>query len=817
MFSLKTIAEITNGVIYGIHEKYIDSFVTDSRQRSFSNQALFVALVTERNNGHRYIESLQEQITCFLVSELPSEEVASLTMHSFILVKDTLKALQQMAAYHRQQFSIPVIGITGSNGKTVVKEWLFQLLNETETICRSPKSFNSQLGVPLSVLKLEANHTLGIFEAGISKSNEMENLQNVIQPTIGVLTSLGDAHSEGFTDNTHKLSEKLKLFKSCEKVIINGVTKSSLPITLQNKVLCIHNSNDADVQLTYTIDKTKTHIQLKTNTKQFSFYIPFTDKASIYNAATCAVVLLEINYDLADFEKRFLTLQSLALRLEVKTGIQQSMLINDFYNSDLDSIQIALDFLSQQHRKEKKIAILSDIEQSSKNKNDLYLNLQSLLQKTGIDTLIGIGKDISEHQKIFNANALFFESTSDFILNHTKHLSLFHNSSILLKGARSFGFERISNVLQLKSHDTVLEINLNNLTQNINYYKSLIKSPTQLMCMVKATAYGSGSTEIAATLQHIGVNYLAVAYADEGVELRQANITLPIMVMSPEKDAWTDIINFHLEPEVYSFAILNQLIEQLELAQITEPFPIHIKVDTGMHRLGFEPNDINTLLEKIKSTKLIKVQSVFSHLVASDNKDLDTFTQHQIQTFTQFFTQLENELGYKVLKHICNSGGISRFPNAHLDMVRLGIGMYGVGVSTNEQAQLQNVSKLRTTISQIKNVSEGETVGYNRNGKALKDTRIATIPLGYADGFLRTLGNGKHSVFINGQACKTIGNICMDMCMVDISEVNCEEGDEVIIFETNVQLQNLAQSLQTIAYEVLTGISARVKRVYVQE
>ena len=445
------------------------------------------------------------------------------------------------------------------------------------------------------------------------------------------------------------------------------------------------------------------------------------------------------------------------------------------------------------------------------------MSLQTLLQKTGIDTLIGIGKDISSHQKLFNTNALFFESTSDFILNYTKYLTLFNNSSILLKGARSFGFERISNVLQLKSHDTVLEINLNHLTQNINYYKSLIKPPTQLMCMVKATAYGSGSTEIAATLQHIGVNYLAVAYADEGVELRQANITLPIMVMSPEKDAWADIITFQLEPEIYSFTILNQLIEQLELAQVTEPFPIHIKVDTGMHRLGFEPNELNSLLEKIKSTKLIKVQSVFSHLAASDNKNLDAFTQHQIQTFTQFFTQLENELGYKVLKHICNSGGISRFPNAHFDMVRLGIGMYGVGVSSSEQGQLQNVSKLKTTISQIKNVSAGDTIGYNRNGVAMSNTRIATIPLGYADGFLRTLGNGKHSVFINGQACKTIGNICMDMCMIDITHVNCEEGDEVIIFETNEQLQNLAQSLQTIAYEVLTGISARVKRVYVQE
>lgn len=816
MYSVSEIAKQCNGRLYGSPNLMVEAFMTDSRQQSIAPHTLFVALVTERTNAHRFLPDLKNKVKAFLVSSLPEDYLTWGEGFAFVVVNNTLSALQQLAAHHRSQFKIPVIGITGSNGKTVVKEWLYQLLQNDFTICRSPKSYNSQLGVPLSVLKLNATHTLALFEAGISKPNEMALLQTIIRPNIGVLTSFGEAHSEGFKNASQKLNEKLTLFSQTEKLVINGVEKNLLPVSLTQDALLIGVEN-ATLQFNYTLREHETLLHLNTATDAFSLSIPFTDKAAIYNAVTCVGVLLQLGLNPKNYTERFKTLQAVALRLEVKNGIQQSIVINDFYNSDLNAIGIALDFLNQQHRKASKIAIVSDIEEHGPDKAVLYAQLQLLLQQANVDILIGVGSEISRHRSVFNTKAFFFESTSDFILQFPAHSSLFQNASILLKGARRYGFERISSLLQLKSHDTVLEINLNHLTHNVNYYRSLLKKETLLMGMVKATAYGNGSSEIATTLQHIGVNYLAVAYADEGVELRQANIHLPIMVMSPERDAWADIIQFQLEPEIYSFAILQQLLTHLSQQALHAPFPVHIKVDTGMHRLGFEPQDLDELLKHLTNTSLIRVQSVFSHLVASDNTELDAFSQHQLATFNAFALALEKQLGYTVIKHICNSGGISRFKTAHLDMVRLGIGMYGVGVSAQEQKQLQNVSRLRTSISQIKTVKAGDTVGYNRNGKALVDTRIATLPIGYADGFARALGNGRHAVYINGLACYTIGNICMDMCMVDISHVVCEEGDEVIIFETTEQLQRLAQHLNTIAYEVLTGISGRVKRVYVQE
>lgn len=815
MYTIGILAQITNGEVIGDSKIAIDAFITDSRQHIYSTNMMFVALVTKRNNAHKFIPSLLPKLNCFLVSERPQVKEAQAT---YLLVKDTLLALQEIAAHHRRQFQIPVIGITGSNGKTIVKEWLFQLLQDKETICRSPKSYNSQLGVPLSVLKLENQHTLGIFEAGISLPDEMLKLERVIHPNIGVFTNLGDAHSEGFRSDAHKLEEKLKLFTACDKVIMNGVEEGLIPDTFRKKSILIGTTDKADVQLRFEITGTQTQISLIFKRGDaFAFTLPFTDKASISNAATCAVTLLSMGYDKVFLNERFNALQALELRLEVKNGINESLIINDFYNSDLDSIQIALDFLRQQHRKQKTIAVISDVDQSAKSKEELYRQLQYLLSQAGVEMLIGIGQDISKHADLFSKEDLFFENTSDFILNYTKHKTLFRDATILLKGARRFGFERISNLLQLKSHDTVLEINLNHLADNVNYYRSLIEPPTKLMCMVKATAYGSGSTEIATTLQHMGVDYLAVAYADEGVELRAANIRLPIMVMSPEKDAWADIVQYQLEPEVYSFEVLEQLLAYLHQHQQTEAFPIHIKVDTGMKRLGFELEELPQLLKLLKAHPAIKVQSVFSHLVASDNQAHDAFTKHQIGSFLYFANGIEEALGYKVMRHICNSGGISRFRQAHFDMVRLGIGMYGVGVSAQEQSRLKNVSRLRTTISQIKHVKAGETIGYNRNGQAEKGKKIATIPLGYADGFHRMLGNGKHLVYISGKPCATIGNICMDMCMVDVTGLDVNPGDEVVIFESYPQLQKLAEAMQTIPYEVLTGISARVKRVYIQE
>ena len=513
----------------------------------------------------------------------------------------------------------------------------------------------------------------------------------------------------------------------------------------------------------------------------------------------------------------FKNLQAIALRLEIKNGINNSVLINDFYNSDVDSLQIALNHLHQQSRHLKKIVILSDIEQSGQSGENLYKGISELLTQYQIQQLIGIGKNISLHQSQFHLEKSFFNSTEDFIRDYGSGPFSFNNSTILLKGARSFGFEKISHLLQQKSHDTVLEINLNHLTDNINYYRSLLKPETKIMCMVKAMGYGSGSSEIAQSLQHLGINYLAVAYADEGVELRNAGINLPVMVMSPEPDSLEDIIAYQLEPEIYSFRVLEMFCKQLDKNGVAEPYPIHIKIDTGMRRLGFEEHEIEKLAKTLLKYPQVKIKSVFSHLAGSDDPKLDAFTNSQISIFGNACSVLENKLGYSFIKHICNSGGVSRFKKAHYDMVRLGIGMYGVGINPSEQNKLQNVGALKTRISQIKKVGKGQTVGYSRKGKIKKNSLIATIPIGYADGFKRQLGNGNISVKVNGKSCKTVGNICMDMCMIDVSAVKCREGDEVIIFEDFKQIKKIAESLNSIPYEVLTGISSRVKRIYVQE
>lgn len=815
MYSLKHIAEITNCKFVGNTDYKPALFLTDSRALQNPANTLFIALKTQRNNGHNYINDLiKKGVTSFLIEENVFE-ISSVkeTNVSFIISKNPLQSLQQLAAYHRSQFTIPVIGITGSNGKTVVKEWLYQLLKSDYTICRSPKSFNSQIGVPLSVLNLNASHTLAIFEAGISQPNEMDKLEQIIQPTLGIITSIGAAHDEGFENRGSKISEKLKLVSHSKNVIINGVEKNNISPTLYPKTIFVSPNNDADLQFSFE----NNHLRLKSPSKNYSFKFNFTDNASIANAATCVAVLLQLGYTEETIQQKLSLLQPIALRLEIKNGINNSLLINDYYNSDLDSLTIALNFLQQQHRRLKKIVIISDIEQSGVLSSQLYKHLADLFFLNKIDLLIGIGKDFSANKPLFKNNSLFFLNTESFIHQFPINNHHFYDATILLKGARSFGFENISRLLQQKSHDTVFEVNLNKLTANVNYFKSLLQPTTKIMAMVKAMGYGSGSSDIAKTLEHIGVNYLAVAYADEGVELRNSQIKLPIMVMSPEIDSLDDIINFNLEPEIYSFRVLHEFVSKLDQLGISELYPVHLKIDTGMHRLGFEEKDIQQLISELKKYPQLKIISVFSHLSASDNSELDDFTHLQLKLFESISSTIENDIGYATIKHICNSGAISRFKNAHFNMVRLGIGMYGLGVNDAEQKQLENVGTLKTKISQIKHVTKNDTVSYNRSGKILNDTIIATIPIGYADGFSRQLGNGKHGVYINGQFCKTIGNICMDMCMVDITDVECKEGDDVIIFENTAQINNLAKSLSTINYEVLTSVSARVKRVYVQE
>lgn len=815
MYNLKQIAEITETRFVGTNDHRISHFLNDSRNLSFPADTLFIALKTSRNNGHQYIPALiNKGVKSFLIEEGEFDvSTYDQTDLSFIISINPLKTIQRLASEHRQKFNIPVIGITGSNGKTVIKEWLYQLLKSKYSICRSPKSYNSQIGVPLSVLNLNDTHTLAIFEAGISQPNEMDALASIIRPTIGILSSIGSAHDEGFKDREQKISEKMKLLLGSETLIINGIHKSTIGAVGAGKKVFVSEFEDADLR--FRIEDKNLFISDRSQTQQF--VIPFSDHASFYNAAACVAVLKEFDYTEKEIALGLSKLQAVALRLEIKNGINNCLIINDYYNSDLDSLKIALNYLHQQNRRLKKIVIVSDIEQSGMLSVNLYRHLAELLSQNKIDLLVGIGKEISLHQTFFKLNALFFENTQQFIQQFNSISQQFSDAGILLKGARSFGFENISRIMQLKSHDTVFEINLNKLTDNVNYYRSLLEPNVKIMGMVKAMGYGSGSIEIARTLQHIGINYLAVAYADEGVELRDANITLPVMVMNPEEDAFDDIIHYRLEPELYSFKVLMAFIDRLDKLGITEAYPVHIKIDTGMHRLGFEEHEIEKLVIVLKNAPQLQVSSVFSHLVGSDNVELDDFTKEQIRIFEKAYLRIENTLGYSVTKHLCNSGGITRFKQAHYNMVRLGIGMYGIGVNKEEQLKLQNVGILKTRLSQIKDVAAGKTVGYNRNGKLIKQTKVATIPIGYADGFSRLLGNGNHGVYVQNKLCPIIGNVCMDMCMIDVTDVNCVEGDEAIIFENTEQINALAIALKSIPYEVLTNVSGRVKRVYVQE
>ncbi len=821
MYTSVQIADSIGAKIIGQPQNNLQHVLIDSRQLTEPGQTIFIALVSKRNDAHQYILPLyQKGVKTFLVNHIP-DNIKEIADACFLLVENTLTALQALATWHRKHYDIPVVGITGSNGKTIVKEWLYQLLKDDYTICRSPKSYNSQIGVPLSVWQLNQYHTLGIFEAGISEVGEMTSLNQIIVPTIGVLTSLGTAHDEGFSDKTQKLREKLELFKGCERIIINALSfKDDYADVLQNQpVFLISKEESAALQLiTATSHDYKTVIKAKYDQKISSITIPFTDSASVENAMTCWALLIQQQVSQEEIEKRMLLLQPVAMRLELKLGTNNCVLINDFYNSDINALEIALHYQTQQSRGGKKVVILSDIEQSGQPIHELYSAVAKLMNQFKIDILIGIGHDISSQRKLFLSNAYFFENTETFILENKINTHLqFRDAIILLKGARHFEFENISKLFQQKSHDTVLEINLNRLIHNINFYRSQIDKSTKLMCMVKATGYGSGSSEIAFTLQHHHVDYLAVAYADEGVDLRKAGIHLPIMVMSPEESSYNDMIDYRLEPEIFSFKIAREFLQALQSKAVSGSYPVHIKLDTGMHRLGFEETQLSELCSLLKKETSFKVKSVFSHLVASDDKEFDEFTNQQITLFENMSLHIETEIGYTTIKHICNSGGIPRFKNAHYNMVRLGIGMYGVGFNNIEKQHLQNINTLKTRISQLKHLEVGETVGYSRKGIANKKMTIATIPIGYADGFSRKLGNGNFAVMINEVPCKTIGNICMDMCMVDVTDVVCKEGDEVIVFETNEQLMQLSSAMETIPYETLTSISARVKRVYVQE
>ncbi|MBK9357959.1 MAG: bifunctional UDP-N-acetylmuramoyl-tripeptide:D-alanyl-D-alanine ligase/alanine racemase [Bacteroidales bacterium] len=821
-YPLEAVAAMAGGSLIGNPgNTMIVELLTDSRKLSSPDQTLFFAIVTSRDNGHKYIGELYKKgIRAFCISELPDRTLPDTV---YIQVNNTLEALQKLAAAHRSAFIYPVIGITGSNGKTIVKEWLHQLLSPEKTIVRSPKSFNSQIGVPLSVWQMKGLHNLGLFEAGISQSGEMDNLEKIIRPTIGVFTNIGHAHDQYFSSKEEKTLEKLKLFRHSELLIYcsdhqqiyecieeSGYSKS--------KLFSWGYRNNADLRITLkTVEKNGTIIHGIFHNKELSIEIPFTDEASVENAIHCWAVMLSFGYGPVVTASRMHRLTRVAMRLEMKEGINGCSVINDAYSSDPDSLAIALDFLMQQNQHNKRSVILSDMLQSSADEAALYHNIAALLSDKGVNRLIGIGPVISRNSRFFNMECSFYESTRAFITSFRS--ASFRNESILVKGARIFEFEKINDLLQQKSHETVLEVNLNALVHNLNYYRSLLKPGTKLMAMVKAFSYGSGSFEIANTLQFHRADYLAVAYADEGVELRKAGISLPVMVMNPEESGMEAMLQYNLEPEIYSFRTLQMLEKAVKSYKSDNDrlIPIHLKVDTGMHRLGFEPADIESLCVRIKATPGLTVQSVFSHLVGSDDPSLDEFTRHQIGMFVKMAEKLEKILGYKVLWHILNSAGISRFPEARFGMVRLGISLYGIAANEKEQKMLETVTSLKTNISQIKTIEAGETVGYNRAWQAPLTTTIATIPIGYADGLNRRLGNGKGKMLVNGHLVPVAGNICMDMTMLDITGIEATEGDEVTVFGEKLPISELAVAMDTIPYEILTGISRRVKRVYFQE
>ena len=786
MYSTLEIASFIGAKTEGLKGREIDWLLTDSRSLCYPESTLFFAIKTEVGNGHLYVADLyQRGVRAFVVSE---EVEGDFPDADFLVVQNTLFALQSLAAQHRSRFDIPVIGITGSNGKTVVKEWLYQLLSPNYTITRSPRSYNSQTGVPLSVWGLNKSTEIAIFEAAISKKNEMAALERIIKPTIGIFTCLGGAHQENFSTFEEKCMEKLQLMKDAKVVIYlagDSVIKN-----------CIRQAR----------------------LKGRLIACPSTGNAYEDNEALCRAACREMGLDDDIIEERLRALEPVAMRLEVKDGQNDCTLINDSYNSDLSSLDIALDFMNRRPEKEgrQRTLILSDILQSGVEPHALYSQLADLLEQRSINNLIAVGGVISAHMNCFAGLPIccrFFANTDallqDEIMNRLEH------QLILIKGARKFHFERITDRLEKKVHETILEVNLSAIVQNLNYYRSFMKPETKMVCMVKADAYGAGAVEVAKTLQDHNVDYLAVAVADEGVTLREKGITQGIMVMNPEMRSFSALFQYNLEPEIYSFRLLDALIYAAEHEGITN-FPVHIKLDTGMHRLGFDPEkDMPQLIERLKRQTALIPRSVFSHFVGSDSDDFDDFSAKQYELFLKGSKQLQEAFPHPILRHICNSAAIEHFPDRHLEMVRLGLGLYGINSRNNQT--IHNVSTLRTTILQIHEVKAGESVGYSRRTVLERDSRIASLPIGYADGLNRLLGNRKGYCLVNGQKADYVGNICMDVCMIDVTDIPCQEGDLATIFGDQLSPAELASRCGTIPYEILTGIAPRVKRIFFED
>ena len=828
-YSIEKITTLIGARRIGETDAQIGWLLTDSRSLCFPEETLFFALKSTRNDGHRYIEDLYRRgVRNFVVEAkgiaeyCPNGNVTTMADANFLIVPSPLAALQRLAERHRDEFNIPIVGITGSNGKTMVKEWLYQLLLPSQKIVRSPRSYNSQIGVPLSVWLLNEQTEIGIFEAGISQPGEMMALRDIIQPTIGVLTSLGSAHQENFRSMEEKCLEKLELMHDTEAMVYcsdNDVVSRCIR-RMQYKGEKIAWSQ-CDEQVAFFVK----HIENKGQSARITYIwqgeentysIPFIDEASIEDTITCAAVALRLGLTPGQLADRMPKLEPVAMRLEVKEGQRGCLLINDSYNSDVNSLDIALDFMQRRESAGSltKTLILSDIFQTGTTSDKLYAQVSDLAVKRGINKFIGIGPELSaQADRIQIADKQFFADVNHFLSSDA--FAALHHELILLKGARPFGFDQITEQLEQKVHETILEVNLNAVVENLNYYRSFLKPETKMVCMIKADGYGAGAVEIARTLQDHRVDYLAVAVADEGVTLRKAGITANIMIMNPEMTAFKTMFDYDLEPEVYSFRLLDALIKAARKEGITG-WPVHIKLDTGMHRLGFDPeHDMDELIDRLKHQNAVIPRSVFSHFVGSDSDDFDAFSAQQFALFEKGSSKLQSAFSHKILRHIDNSAGIEHFPERQLDMCRLGLGLYGI--DSRDNRILNTVSTLKTTILQMHHVPAGETVGYSRKGKLDRDSVIAAIPIGYADGLNRHLGNRHGYCLVNGQKAEYVGNICMDVAMIDVTDIPCQEGDQVEIFGEHLPVTVLSDVIDTIPYEVLTGVSNRVKRVYFQD
>lgn len=822
-YTIEKITTFIGAHHYGENAADVAFILTDSRSLCFPEETLFFALQTNRNDGHKYIPELyQRGVRNFVVTDIPADRAETYPDANFLKVSNTLKALQRLAERHRDEFDIPVVGITGSNGKTMVKEWLYQLLSPEMFVTRSPRSYNSQIGVPLSVWLMDEHTQMGVFEAGISKPGEMAALRAIIRPTIAVLTNLGTAHQENFSSMEAKCREKLVLFHDARTVVYDAddaiVRRIVSETDIQGETIAW---SRRDKNAAFYVSEVKKEDAMSVVSYIYKgvagrYSLPFIDAASVSNSIICAVVALQLGLSRDALDRRMRLLEPVAMRLEVKEGQHGCTLINDSYNSDINSLDIALDFMNRRpdHKGRRHTLVLSDIYQSGKASRELYKEVSDLALKRDVEKFIGIGPQLcAQAEEIQLPEKFFFHTVEQFI--HSEMFRSLHNEVILLKGARKFGFDQVTELLVKKVHETILEVNLNNVVENLNHYRSFLKPTTKLVCMIKADAYGSGSVEIAKTLQDHRVDYLAVAVADEGVTLRRNGITANVMIMNPEMTAFKTMFDYDLEPEVYSFRLLEALIRAAEKEGITD-YPVHVKLDTGMHRLGFDPTaDMKRLIDRLKHQNAIIPRSVFSHFVGSDSDAFDDFSARQFALFEAGSKQLQAAFSHKILRHMDNSAGIEHFPERQMDMCRLGLGLYGVDPRTN--AMLQNVSTLKTTILQMHSVKAGETVGYSRKGVIEHDSLIAAIPIGYADGLDRRLGNRRCYCLVNGKKAPYVGNICMDVAMIDVTGIDCREGDSVEIFGDHLPVTVLSDVLETIPYEVLTGVSTRVKRVYFQD